>query len=130
MLTERRGADGPALFLNVNRLLAGLRLVLVGSILTLAPKIIRVLAPGLPAAYVPQAITILRIGSLSTVAVGVGAIHSALLFTDRRFAPSAFHQATVNVFTIIGAVSLWKLVGVYRFAIGYMAGALIQLAIV
>jgi putative peptidoglycan lipid II flippase len=130
MLTERPGEERTALFLKVNRLFTRLFFCLTALVLILAPQIILVLAPGLPAAYVPQAITILRIGSLSTVAVGIAAIHSALLFTDRRFAPSAFHQATLNVFTIIGALSLWKVVGIYGFAIGYTAGACIQLAMV
>src|SRR5207302_6933828 len=73
---------------------------------------------------------LLRIGSVSTVAVGIAAIHSALLYTDRRFAPSAFQQAVLNVFTILGAVTLWKLVGVYGFAIGYITGAFAQLTMV
>jgi putative peptidoglycan lipid II flippase len=64
------------------------------------------------------------------VAVGVAAIYSALLYTDRRFAPSAFQQAVLNVFTILGAVTLWKFVGVYGFAIGYITGACAQLAMV
>src|SRR5262249_42294264 len=101
MLTELSGAERTALFLKVNRLLTRVLFVLAVSILILAPQIIAVLAPGLPPGYVPQAIMLLRIGALSTVAVGVTAIHSALLFTDRRFAPSAFHQALVNVFTIV-----------------------------
>jgi len=130
MLTERSGPERTALFLKVNRLFTRLFFGLTAVVLILAPQIILVLAPGLPAGYVPQAIALLRIGALSTVAVGIAAIHSALLFTDRRFAPPAFHQATLNLFTILGAVSLWKLVGVYSFAIGYTAGACIQLAMV
>ena len=58
------------------------------------------------------------------------AVYCALLFTDRRFAPTAFYQAALNVCTIAGALSLWKLLGVYGFAIGYTAGACAQLAIV
>ena len=53
-----------------------------------------------------------------------------MLYTDRRFAPTAFYQAALNVFTIAGALCLWKFVGVYAFAIGYTAGACAQLAIV
>ena len=44
--------------------------------------------------------------------------------------PAAFYQAALNVFTIAGALGLWKFVGVYAFAIGYTAGAWAQLAIV
>jgi putative peptidoglycan lipid II flippase len=60
----------------------------------------------------------------------VAALYTALLYTDRRFAPTAFYQASLNVFTILAAVSLWKWAGVYAFAIGYSAGACAQLAIV
>jgi len=64
------------------------------------------------------------------VAAGVAAVHCALLFTDRRFAPTAFYQAALNVFTIIAALSLWKLLGVYAFAVGYTLGACAQVGIV
>jgi putative peptidoglycan lipid II flippase len=130
MLTESQGADRIALFLKVNRLFTRFFFGLTVAILILAPQLTRVLAPGLPTDFVPQAIMILRIGSLSIMAVGIAAIHSALLYTDRRFAPSAFHQATLNVLTIVGAVSLWKSLGIYGFAIGYMAGAWTQFALV
>jgi putative peptidoglycan lipid II flippase len=130
MLTELQGADRIALFLKVNRLFARFFLGLTAAILILAPQLIRVLAPGLPADFVPQATMILRIGSLSILAVGIAAIHSALLYTDRRFATSAFHQATLNVLTIVGALSLWRAIGIYGFAIGYMAGAWTQFALV
>jgi putative peptidoglycan lipid II flippase len=71
-----------------------------------------------------------RILSLSTVAAGVSAVHCALLYTSRRFGPTAFYQATLNVFTIAGALALWKIAGVHAFAIGYTVGAWAQLAIV
>jgi peptidoglycan biosynthesis protein MviN/MurJ (putative lipid II flippase) len=85
---------------------------------------------GARAAIFRRAVTILRVLSLSTIAAGAGAVHCALLYTDRRFLPTAFYQAALNVFTIIGALSLWKFLGVYAFAVGYTAGAWAQLAIV
>ena len=95
-----------------------------------APWLMRVLAPGLD----PQ---LLRHGSdHSAHPVAFhhggrrGAVHCALLYTGRRLLPTAFYQATLNVFTIIAALSLWKLLGVYAFAVGYTAGAWAQLAIV
>jgi putative peptidoglycan lipid II flippase len=130
MLTERSGAGRTAFFLKVNRLFIRFFFAVTAAVLILAPQLIGILAPGLPAVYVGQATTLLRIASLSTVAVGVAAIHSALLYTDRRFAPSAFHQATLNVFTIVGALSLWKALGIYSFAIGNVVGAYVQLAMV
>jgi putative peptidoglycan lipid II flippase len=52
------------------------------------------------------------------------------LYTGRRFAPTAFYQAALNVFIMIGALSLWKVLGVYAFAVGYTAGSWAQLGIV
>jgi putative peptidoglycan lipid II flippase len=54
----------------------------------------------------------------------------ALLYTQRRFLPTAFYQAALNVSTIVCAVALWRVAGVYAFAIGYTAGGYLQLAIV
>ena len=95
-----------------------------------APWLMRLLAPGLESQYFNAAVTILRVLSLSTIAAGAGAVHCALLYTDRRFLPTAFYQAALNVFTIICALSLWRVLGVYAFAVGYTAGAWAQLAIV
>ncbi len=80
--------------------------------------------------YFETAVTNLRLLSLSSVAAGTGAVQCALLYTDRRFAPTAFYQAALNVFTSIAALALWKFLGVYAFALGYTPGAWVQLAIV
>src|SRR5260370_2320549 len=130
MLTELQGAARGALFLKVKRLFTRFFIGLTAAMLILAPQLTRVLAPGLPPEFVPQAIAILRIGALSIMAVGITAIYSALLYTGRRFAPSAFHQATLNALTIVCALSLWKVAGIYGFAIGYLAGTWTQFAIV
>jgi peptidoglycan biosynthesis protein MviN/MurJ (putative lipid II flippase) len=90
MMTERDQAARTALFRKISRLFVRFFVCVTVAVLLLAPLLIRLLAPGLPPDYVPQATLILRIGALSTVAVGIGAIYSALLYTDRRFAPSAF----------------------------------------
>ena len=64
------------------------------------------------------------------MAAGAAAINCALLYTGRRFAPFAFYQACLNACTIIGALSLYHVMGVYGFAIGYTAGAWVQYGIV
>ena len=103
----------------------------VGAALILtAPWLMRVLAPGLGADYFPIAVTNLRILALSAVAAGSSAVYCALLYTERRFAPTAFYAASLNIFTIAAALSLWRVLGVYAFALGYTAGACAQLAIV
>jgi putative peptidoglycan lipid II flippase len=130
MLTERRGAERTALFLKLNRQFSILFSALTASILLLAPWLIKVLAPGLDPAYYHAAVTNLRIISFSTVAAGMASIHSALLYTDRRFAPSAFYQASLNLFTVAGALSLWGTLGVHGFAVGYALGAWAQFVVV
>lgn len=130
LLTERSGPHRTALFLQMRSLFGRLFLVQAAALLLLAPWLLRLLAPGLDPATFDTAVTILRIGSLSTVALGVAAVHSALLYTDRRFAPSAFYQATLNVCTMAFALIGWQWLGVYGFAIGYLAGAGAQLLIV
>ena len=89
----------------------------------------RALAPGLDPAYFAAATANLRIFALSTFAAGAAAVYCALLYTGRRFAPMAFYQAALNVFTIAARWCCGAL-GVYAFAIGYTAGACAQLAIV
>jgi putative peptidoglycan lipid II flippase len=130
MLTARQGADRTALFLKLNQWFAWLFSLLTLGILVSAPWLIEVLAPGLDPRYYHTSVTILRISAFSIMAAGAAAINCALLYTDRRFAPFAFYQACLNVFTIAGAASLWRVLGVYGFAIGYTLGAWVQYAAV
>ncbi len=130
MLTARQGEGRTALLLKLSRVFAWVFGAISGAVILCAPWLMRALAPGLDPQYFGQAVTTLRILSLSTVAAGSGAIYCALLYTDRRFAPTAFYQAALNTFTIIAAVSLFRVMGVYAFAIGYTAGAWAQFGIV
>jgi len=130
MLTEREGAGRAALFRKLNRVFIWILGMLAALIIVLAPVLIRVLAPGLDAAYVGTAVGILRISAVSSVAAGTAALYVALLYTHRRFAASAFYQTALNLSTIACALALWRVAGVYGFAIGYTAGAWVQLAIV
>jgi putative peptidoglycan lipid II flippase len=130
MLTGRQGADRTALFLKLNRWFAWLFSLLTLAIVVSAPWLIEVLAPGLDPRYSQTSVTILRISAFSIMAAGSAAINCALLYTDRRFAPFAFYQACLNVFTIAGALSLWHVLGVYGFSIGYTLGAWVQFGVV
>jgi putative peptidoglycan lipid II flippase len=130
MLTACGEADRAALFRRLNRLLIWVFSGVAAALMLSAPWLMRLLAPGLEPQDFNAAVTILRVLSFSTVAAGAGAVHCALLYTGRRFLPTAFYQAALNVFTIIGALSLWRVLGVYAFAVGYTAGAWAQLAIV
>ena len=130
LLTQYAGAERAALLLRLRRAFLWVFVLIAAAVVSGAPWLMRVLAPGLNALAFHASVNILRILSISTLAAGVAALYSALLYTDRRFAPTAFYQASLNLFTILAAVSLWKVAGVYAFAIGYSAGACAQLAIV
>jgi len=130
MLTACKGEDRTALLLKLSRLFTWVFGAVSAAVIISAPWLMRALAPGLDPRYFDNAVNTLRILSLSTVAAGSGAIYCALLYTDRRFAPTAFYQAAINTFTIIAALALFHLIGVYAFAIGYTAGAWAQFSIV
>ncbi len=130
MLTGRNGAARAALFRRLSRDYFWVSAALSALVIAAAPWLMRALAPGLDGRYFETAVTNLRLLSLSSVAAGTGAVQCALLYTDRRFAPTAFYQAALNVFTSVAALALWKLLGVYAFALGYTIGAWVQLAIV
>jgi len=130
MLTACKGEDRAALLLKLSRIFTWVFGAISATVILAAPWLMRALAPGLDPQYFNSAVNTLRILSLSTVAAGSGAIYCAMLYTDRRFAPTAFYQASVNAFTIIAAFGLFKLLGVYAFAIGYTAGTWAQFGIV
>lgn len=130
MLTACQGAQRTAMLAKLNRSFVWIFAGIAGGVVLTAPWLMRALAPGLAEPYFGTAANILRILAVSTVAAGAGALYCALLYTDRRFAPTAFYQAALNAFTIVCALALWKLLGVYAFAIGYTAGAWAQLGIV
>jgi len=130
MLTARAGAERAALLIKLRHAFVWVFALIAVAVVSAAPAIMRLLAPGLDAAALRAAVNILRILSISTAAAGIAALYSALLYADRRFAPTAFYQASLNVFTVLAALSLWRVAGVYAFAIGYSAGACAQLAIV
>jgi putative peptidoglycan lipid II flippase len=130
LLTGRNGAARAALFRRLSRDYFWLSAALSGLVIATAPWLMRALAPGLDGRYFETAVMNLRLLSLSSVAAGTGAVQCALLYTDRRFAPTAFYQAALNAFTSIAALALWKFLGVYAFAVGYTLGAWVQLAIV
>ncbi|HEX3877020.1 MAG TPA: lipid II flippase MurJ [Bryobacteraceae bacterium] len=130
LLTARSGAQKLALFHKLSRAFALVFTVITLALLIASPWLMRILAPGLAEPYFTDSVQILRILSISTFFVAEASIYSALLFTDRRFAPTAFYQAALNVCTIVCALALWKAMGVYAFAFGYTLGSAAQLAIV
>jgi putative peptidoglycan lipid II flippase len=130
LLTACAGGERAALFRKLSRGFLWVFSCITLSLLLAAPWLMRALAPGLAEPYFGNAVALLRILSLSTLFAGSAAVYWALLYTDRRFGLAACYQAALNVFTIAGALCLWKTLGVYAFAVGYTAGAGVQLAAV
>ena len=130
MLTLQPEGERIAFFLASRRLFMWIFGGMTAGFALFAPWLIGILGPGLPAESAREATDLLRIVSLSTMVAGTAAIYSAWLYTTRRFGPTAFYQALLNVFTIAGALSLWRAIGIYGFAIGYAAGSCGQLLLV
>jgi putative peptidoglycan lipid II flippase len=130
LLAAQKEPARAALFLKLRRAFFWVFLAVSVTVVVTAPWLMRVLAPGLDADAFRMAVNIARILAVSTTAAGVAALYWALLYTERRFGPTAFYQATINLCTIVAAVSLWKTLGVYAFPVGYALGACVQLALV
>ena len=130
MLTLQADRERIVFFLAARRLFMWIFGGMTATAALFAPWLIAILGPGLSPESAREAADLLRIVSLSTMAAGTAAIYSAWLYTKRRFGPTAFYQAFLNVFTIAGALLLWRAIGIYGFAIGYAAGACGQLLLV
>ncbi len=130
MLAAQSGAGRAELFWKLRRAFVWIFLAVSAIVMASAPWLMRALAPGLNADSFEAAVNLARILALSITAAGVAALYWALLYTERRFGPTAFYQATLNLATIVTAITLWKALGVYSFALGYAIGAAIQLALV
>ncbi len=130
LLTALHGSRRTALFLKLRSCLLWLFSAIGVGLIVAAPWLMHLLAPGLDPAWFPAAVTNLRILAFSAVATGTSAIYCALLYTERRFGPTAYYGAALNLFTVLAALTLWRLLGVYAFSLGYTAGACAQLVVV
>jgi putative peptidoglycan lipid II flippase len=130
MLTAAEGEQRTALFLKLRRSFAWVFSGVAMTVALGAPWLMRAFAPGLNPQSFATAVSLMRILAFSTMAAGMGAVSCALLYTYRRFGPTAYYQAALNACTVICALSLWKWLGVYAFAVGYTAGAWVQLGVV
>ena len=130
MLTACGPEERTALFLKVSRCFAWALAAFSAAAILAAPWLMKALAPGLDPRYFDAAVLNLRIMLASAAPAGIAAVHFAQLYTERRFGLAAFYQATLNLFMVASALCLWKVFGVYAFAIGYPAGAWAQLGLV
>jgi putative peptidoglycan lipid II flippase len=129
MLLLRPESDRALVFARAARVLACFLTALSLATALLASNIVSILGPGLAPAQHLQAVALVRIASPATLLAGASALFGALLYTERRFFIPALYQACLNGCTIVAALSLWKFLGAQGFAIGYVVGAGLQLAI-
>jgi putative peptidoglycan lipid II flippase len=127
MLMLRQEAERAAIFARAARAFAGILIIASVGIAVLAPQIISIIGPGLAIQQHDEAALLLRLIAPATLFGGASAIYAALLYTERRFIAPSLYQASLNGATIIAALTLWKWLGVNSFALGYVAGALVQL---
>jgi putative peptidoglycan lipid II flippase len=130
MLTACGLAERTGLFLKLSRCFAWALAAFSAAAIPAAPWLMRVLAPGLDPRYFGAAVINLRIMLAATAPAGVAAVHFAQQYTGRRFGPAAFYQAILNLSMIVTPLCLWRVCGVHAFAIGYAAGAWVQLGVV
>jgi len=130
MLAVESSAARNAIFTRLRAVFCCMFVALSALLIAGAPWLMRILAPGLDAEAFHRAVVLARILAASSIGAGVGALYWALLYTEGRFGPTAFYQATLNFSTIVAALSLWRTLGVYAFAVGYTLGAFVQLAVV
>ena len=129
MLMLRSRAGREALFHRAGRVYACVLLAATGAILLLAPELISLLGPGLAPEQHAEAVLLLRLIAPATFFSGCSAIFAALLYTERRFLTPALYQACINGAMIACAVALWRPLGAKGFAVGYSAGAALQLGL-
>ena len=128
MFSPREGQAAHGLA-DVLKPVARLSIVSTAGFFLLAEPLLLVFAPGLDSETAVLGARLLRVLSFSPVAIGLGFVYTALLFSHRRFAVASFHHATVNLSTVVGALLLHGSLGVYGFAVGYVGGAFLHLAI-
>ncbi|MEP6716228.1 MAG: lipid II flippase MurJ [Terriglobia bacterium] len=129
MLMLRPAEQRAALFARASRIFFCILAAGSAAVAALAPLLISLMGPGLAVEQHDQAVLLLRLVAPATLFAGGSAIYAALLYTERRFVAPALYQACLNGATIIAAISLWRVMGVKGFAVGYTVGAFIQLAL-
>ena len=118
-----------ALFGRASRVFGWILVAVSAAIVVMAPVLISMLGPGLAHQQHDEAVLLIRLLAPATLFGGGSAIFAALLYTERRFVAPALYQACLNGGTIIGAIALWRAIGVNGFVVGYTIGAAVQLGL-
>jgi putative peptidoglycan lipid II flippase len=129
MLMLAGEAGRAALFARASRVFGWILVAVSAGIVLLAPLLISILGPGLARPQHEEAVLLIRLLAPATLFGGGSAIFAALLYTERRFIAPALYQACLNGGTIIAAITLWRVIGVNGFVVGYTCGAAVQLGL-
>ncbi len=129
MLMLRPTHERLAVFARAGRLFASILAGVSTTVAALAPQLVALLGPGLAAEQKHTAVILLQILAPGILFSGASGIYAALLYTERRFIAPASYQLCLNGGTIIVALVFWRAIGEYGFAVGYTAGAAVQLAV-
>jgi putative peptidoglycan lipid II flippase len=129
MLMLRPSHDRLAVFARAGRLFAYILAGVSALVALFAPELVSLLGPGLAAEQKHTAVILLEILAPGILFSGASGIFAALLYTERRFVAPATYQLCLNGSTIVFALACWRIIGEYGFAVGYTAGAAIQLGI-
>ncbi|MEO5704739.1 MAG: murein biosynthesis integral membrane protein MurJ [Candidatus Limnocylindrales bacterium] len=106
----------------INLMLAGL-LVFAAIAFIWAPQLVAAITPGFSGAILDQTIELTRIMLASPILLALGAIVTATLNSERRFAASAVAPIVYNLAIIAAAVLLSDSFGVTGLALGVVAGS-------
>lgn len=129
MLMLRPSHDRLAVFARAGRLFAWILAGVSVLVALFAPELVNLLGPGLATEQKYTAVILLEILAPGILFSGASGIFAALLYTERRFVAPATYQLCLNGSTIVFALAFWRIIGEYGFAVGYTAGAALQLAV-
>ena len=132
VLSEYAERDREALWQLLNNLLGLIIVILSGITLLLeifAEPVVEIYRGILNPDAMALTVSLLRITTPALLALGIFAITSGTLYALRRFSAPAFGSALFNG-TVVGAlVLLAPLIGIERAAIGWVLGAVVQMAL-
>jgi len=97
--------------------------ILAGLAFAFAPAIVPVLAPGFDASELARTVDLTRVMLVGPILLALGAVATATLNGNRRFAASAIAPIVYNLAIIGAALLLAPSMGVAGLAIGVVAGS-------
>ena len=104
-------------------------LVFASLMFVFADQIVPVVVGGFDPAAMAQTVEMTRLMLLSPIFLAMGALVSAILNAENRFAASAIAPVTYNAAIIVVSIVLAQFVGVYAAAIGVVVGSVLHFAV-